>query len=1362
MRILALAALTTPLAHAASGTWNGTTDGVWATDTNWSAAPAPGTGDTATFNNAGNGNTTIDLGAGVTAGAVLIDTASAAGYTIGTGGQSLTLDNSGTITVASTVTADQVITGIIDGTDLVVTHSGTGSLLLNGANTFTGDIVVDGGGTLTVGNNTFLGATSNTITIGSGATLDLNGVGNGGNNFQAYDASTFILQGGSTLSNPTGTVLNNAFTDQLQFGGDVTITGNHRIDIFGDIDVTGTNITITYDFPDDTLFGSVIGGDMSDESISLWLVKGGALFVNPGADLGDNADLRVEMGGTLRGNGGGAYFTSLDNDIFTEEGSEIEMRNQGGAVFELSGTLTLEGDTDLDPQNQTIAFSSVLAGSGDLDFDFAGKLRLGAGFDDSGYTGTININDVNNNKVIALDDLDVGVVETATLSADLVISEAGANNFDLLVTGAEDTMTVSGDVSGTGAAGITKNGAGALILSGVNTYTGDTKLNGGELSVTGSLSSTISTLASGSTLSVSGILSSAVTIPDGAILSGEGTLDDLTLDAGSTIEIVAAGPEEFTVGTLLAGGAIVAADVTSGTDIVVVNYTTYDDTNFASDFVAPVGGVLTNDTVNSRILLSFPPFRPGAARTWSGADVTNPTFWDVDTSTNWAEGDMVFVPDDIVTFADAAAGAVDVQTQVTPATMTLTNTFGNDYIFDDLAANAQTITAETGGINITGGGDVTMNVKITGNTDITHSGTGTLSLGGDLVDNDFVGTITVDGGGTLRNLRNIDNVNSLGDFGNTFSFSNGSTFDLNSISAHRDYQEYGTGSFVFGDGTTLANSGTTAADSFGDQLVFQGDITLDGDGRFDLHETIAVTGTDIVITLTGDTGNVIGGDNSAQSIAEWVVNNGQLIASNDNALGSAAIVTVNPGGALRANIAGGAAVRTVANDVTLNGGQIETGYQGNSIAHYTGTITVAADSIVVPNDDNGDGDYRELHLTGTLTGSSNVSLGSGRTVFASSLNTAGFTGDFILEKNNPSRALELELKNGVNVTQDIIVADVGSIKNIVVTAGNSAEISGNIAVNDTNPEDFDFDVHDPADTLTVSGNISGGGAAGVTKTSAGSLTLSGQNTYSGNSVIWNGTVTLADGGSQAFYPTANGVTNKVTPSGANVATLNANGEVYFDLSGANITDGNVWPIIEGGPTLLVNVGATFSVGSTLGDFTETAVDSGVWEKVDSGNTWSFDESTGALTVSTGTPYDDWADGTFAKPFTDTDPAVDFDLDGLSNLLEFVLGGDPTISEAGIAPTATDTGGDLVFTFKRSDESKQAPAVDVTVEVTDDLTFTSPGNDIPIGDVGAGPIGDLGASYTVVNAAGFDTVTVTIPKGANTKLFARLQAEDPAP
>src|SRR5215469_5850088 len=61
------------ISHAASATWNGTVNTTWATSGNWSTSPVPGLSDTATFNNAGNGNAIISLGSGVQINNVLFD-----------------------------------------------------------------------------------------------------------------------------------------------------------------------------------------------------------------------------------------------------------------------------------------------------------------------------------------------------------------------------------------------------------------------------------------------------------------------------------------------------------------------------------------------------------------------------------------------------------------------------------------------------------------------------------------------------------------------------------------------------------------------------------------------------------------------------------------------------------------------------------------------------------------------------------------------------------------------------------------------------------------------------------------------------------------------------------------------------------------------------------------------------------------------------------------------------------------------------------------------------------------------------------------------------------------------------------------
>ena len=114
--LLAAGILSVPVAivKATSDVWDGSTNGLWATNTNWLTNPAivPGTGDTATFSGTGNGFTTIDLGAGITIRGLLFDTAAAASYTIGAGvagSQTLTWDNGGAVVVSAPVTTSQTV-----------------------------------------------------------------------------------------------------------------------------------------------------------------------------------------------------------------------------------------------------------------------------------------------------------------------------------------------------------------------------------------------------------------------------------------------------------------------------------------------------------------------------------------------------------------------------------------------------------------------------------------------------------------------------------------------------------------------------------------------------------------------------------------------------------------------------------------------------------------------------------------------------------------------------------------------------------------------------------------------------------------------------------------------------------------------------------------------------------------------------------------------------------------------------------------------------------------------------------------------------------------------------------------------------
>ena len=107
-------ALIAPAAPAQSN-WTGAASNAWTTAGNWSAG-VPVSGNTAVFNGAGNGNTSISLGgAAQPIGTIQFDTAAAASYTFGAlaSGDAFNFDAAGAITVTNTVTAAQTFDAAI-------------------------------------------------------------------------------------------------------------------------------------------------------------------------------------------------------------------------------------------------------------------------------------------------------------------------------------------------------------------------------------------------------------------------------------------------------------------------------------------------------------------------------------------------------------------------------------------------------------------------------------------------------------------------------------------------------------------------------------------------------------------------------------------------------------------------------------------------------------------------------------------------------------------------------------------------------------------------------------------------------------------------------------------------------------------------------------------------------------------------------------------------------------------------------------------------------------------------------------------------------------------------------------------------
>ena len=135
----------------------------------------------------------------------------------------------------------------------------------------------------------------------------------------------------------------------------------------------------------------------------------------------------------------------------------------------------------------------------------------------------------------------------------------------------------------------------------------------------------------------------------------------------------------------------------------------------------------------------------------------------------------------------------------------------------------------------------------------------------------------------------------------------------------------------------------------------------------------------------------------------------------------------------------------------------------------------------------------------------------------------------------------------------------------------------------------------------------------------------------------------------------------------------------------------------------------------------------------------------------GSAYGTWAAGPFPSmlPLTDSTFTVDFDGGGLQTGIEWVVGGDPTdgSDDAGLAPTVSEDGTYLIFTYQRTDAANDDPNTAIKVEW--DIDLQGAWTEAVVGD---------GVIINVTDLSPADTVEVKIPKSLaapGNELYARL-------
>ena len=448
LMVVALASVQT--SHGLSGTWKNPVGGNWTAGTNWITSIASGIGANAGF-------TTINLNSDAT---VIVDGSQVVGsigfsdivpshnwiMNAGAGG-TLTLDVASGMPAINVQNQTATMNVIVAGNKGLM-KGGVGTLILSGANTYTGGTAIDVGTLQITGANSLQGATK----IEVGATLSLNA-----------GAATYpnSLSGAGNIRISPG-------NGSAQLNGDLSnFTGVLEISAGGvGGKVLFANTTQENSISSESIVRILAGGTLflgsTDTSVSfgagLELYETGnsdgfgALRIERGADWSGAITLKSDSSvGTQTGSAG------IISGSISESGGSFGITKQGARTLILAGENTYSGPTihngngSLCLKNpRALQNSTLLYTGGNLIFDSSVISRR---FLFGGLSGPENI---------ALHDNAI-----TPGSIDLAI---GNNNLN---------TSYSGNLSGSGS--LDKIGSGTLTISGMNTYTGSTTVSSGVL-----------------------------------------------------------------------------------------------------------------------------------------------------------------------------------------------------------------------------------------------------------------------------------------------------------------------------------------------------------------------------------------------------------------------------------------------------------------------------------------------------------------------------------------------------------------------------------------------------------------------------------------------------------------------------------------------------------------------------------------------------------------------------------------------------------------------------------------------------------------------------------------------------------------
>lgn len=991
---------------------------------------------------------------------VLLTTTSTGDLTFGNAFNNAGFDMTMTAAAATTISID----GLIIGTG-GITINGPGDVVLGGANTYSGGTTI-AGGSVEIGTATGFGTGS--VSVTGDATVVL------AETFTNIDTGAFVpvannfsITVGDTLTIDVNNV-NNTMSG--------VISGAGALSFFSSTGVNAPILTLSgvNTYTGGTTIGNGVAGNLARVVIS----SDSGLGAAAGALTLDVGQLRASSSFTMtRGivvDGGGSIMTD-GGDTLTLNGV-ISGVSAGGIGF---GGATIDlGSGDVTQHDGTVVLGGVNTFTTDIVISYgtlqiASDSNLGNAANDIFFNGS---SDVGENTTTTL-----SITGNTTIGAgrDLDIAQT-ADDTAVVSVSSGRTATIAGIIFGTADGTFQKTGAGTLILTGVNIYTGATTVSEGTLQI-----------------------------------SGAGTIGvdtDLTVTTGATFD---QNGIATSVGSISGGGSILlgAADMTTGASGL--------DTDF-SGVISGAGGLI-QDGAGTQTLSGANTYTGTTTITTGAISAENDdALGDAAAGTTVAAGaelqlqggvtigaEALQISGDGVAGGGALRNVVDDNTYGGDITLAADSTIGSN-------ADTLTITGNIGGafeLTITGSGDIDISGIIgTGANDLVMDGTGTLTLTGL---NTFTGDVVINSGTvSVDTILNTGVPSALGQ-GNLILGSAGADGMLSYTGATTSTDRTIT---LAGGGTGI---GTVEVTTAGETLTLSGAIDTNGNtfrfagaGNLQVDGVISNTGG---VTMDG-TGTLIF-NNTMTYTGDTTINSGTLqLAASDLIDDNGNVIVNSPGTFDMTDQVDTIGSLAGSGTVVMDDGGLTAG-GNNSSTEFSGTMTGTVNAFL-----NKDG-------TGTLTLSGNSSSFSGAVGVVDGVvlvtNSGGLGNTTGLSETLGGATLAFA--GGVTTAEPIGLrgdgfGGVGALQSV---SGNN-QLTGPIFLF------ADSRVNSDADTLTLTGGITGnfdltfGGAgdiveSGVIATGAntltydgtGMLTLSGLNTFTGQVDIQNGIVaanTIADGG----------------------------------------------------------------------------------------------------------------------------------------------------------------------------------------------------------------------------------------------------------